>query len=75
MFVTPLNSPQGHRRDAAVAWAEDVSKEGFRVCLRELKNFNGAHRKVRVVRDGREGEKGREGGREGERERGRERGR
>ena len=55
VFVTavhkhdPLNSNSGNKHDAAIVWAEDVTKQGFRACLRELKNFDGIHKNVQVV--------------------------
>lgn len=30
-------------------WVEDVTKSGFKVCMRELKSFSGIHTQVKVV--------------------------
>lgn len=35
--------------DAATIWVEDVRPKSFKVCLRELKNFNGEHTAIEVV--------------------------
>ncbi|XP_001623878.3 uncharacterized protein LOC5502715 [Nematostella vectensis] len=34
------------KRDAAMAWVEDVSTSGFELCLRELQNFDGVHQDI-----------------------------
>ncbi|XP_048585749.1 uncharacterized protein LOC5500783 isoform X2 [Nematostella vectensis] len=34
------------KRDAAMAWVEDVSASGFDLCLRELQNFDGVHEDI-----------------------------
>ena len=55
VFVTavhkhdPLNSNSENKHDAAIVWAEDVTYQGFRACVRELKNFDGIHKNVQVV--------------------------
>ena len=55
MFVTavhkndPLNSNSENKHDAAIVWAEDVTNQGFKACVRELKNFDGIHKNVQVV--------------------------
>ena len=35
--------------DAALIWTEDVTKDSFKVCLRELQNFDGKHEDISVV--------------------------
>ena len=45
----PLNSNSENKHDAAIVWAEDVTAQGFRACVRELKNFDGIHKNVQVV--------------------------
>ena len=37
--------------DAALIWTEDVTKDSFKVCLRELQNFDGKHEDISVVCD------------------------
>jgi len=48
VFVTPVH-PVANKHDAASVWAEDVTRYNFRACLRELKNFDGAHKYLSVV--------------------------
>ncbi|KAK3740263.1 hypothetical protein QZH41_017827, partial [Actinostola sp. cb2023] len=38
----------GQKHDAATTWVEDVTNTTFRVCLRELQNFDGLHQNVKV---------------------------
>ena len=40
----------GKEYDAALIWTEDVTKDSFKVCLRELQNFDGKHEDINVVR-------------------------
>ena len=42
-------SPHENKHDAAIVWAEDVKHDGFKACVRELKNFDGVHSYVQVV--------------------------
>ena len=37
------------KHDAATVWVEDVTTSSFKICLRELQNFDGLHKDVRVV--------------------------
>ena len=48
MFVTAVHQ-NANKHDAASVWAEDVTRSNFRACLRELKNFDGAHKYLSVV--------------------------
>ena len=48
VFVTAVH-PATNKHDAASVWAEDVTRYNFRACLRELKNFDGAHQYLSVV--------------------------
>ena len=41
----------GKEYDAALIWTEDVTKDSFKVCLRELQNFDGKHEDINVVCD------------------------
>ena len=55
VFVTAVhkqdveNPKSENKHDAAIVWAEDVTHENFKACVRELKNFDGIHRNVEVV--------------------------
>jgi hypothetical protein len=50
---TVLVTAEHHRRslkhDAASLWLEDVTSSSFKVCLRELQNFDGPHQDIYVV--------------------------
>lgn len=50
VFVTPMHSIPQQRKDAASVWSEDVTTSGFKLNLREVKNFSGGHKNIRVVR-------------------------
>ena len=39
----------GLKHDAATVWVEDASTKSFRICLRELQDFDGLHENIRVV--------------------------
>ena len=38
------------KHDAATAWVEDVTRSSFKICLREMQNFDGLHKDIKVVR-------------------------
>ncbi|KAJ7393390.1 hypothetical protein OS493_006362 [Desmophyllum pertusum] len=48
VFVTPIHSIPQDRQDAASVWSEDVASSGFKLSLREVTNFSGGHRNIRV---------------------------
>ena len=48
VFVTAAHYDT-NKHDAASVWAEDVTRYNFRACLRELTNFDGAHKYLSVV--------------------------
>ena len=48
VFVTAVQRVT-NKHDAASVWAEDITRFNFRACLRELKNFDGAHKDLFVV--------------------------
>lgn len=50
VFVTPMHSIPQQRKDAASVWSEDVTTSGFKLNLREVTNFSGGHKNIRVVR-------------------------
>ena len=39
----------GKEYDAALIWTEDVTKDSFKACLREMQNFDGKHDDINVV--------------------------
>ena len=39
----------GLKHDAATVWVEDASTKSFRICVRELQDFDGLHENIRVV--------------------------
>ncbi|XP_029202283.2 uncharacterized protein LOC114966535 [Acropora millepora] len=49
VFLTVIHTnPLKNVHDAASIWAEEVTATEFKVCLRELKNFDGIHENIRV---------------------------
>ena len=51
VLVTSEHLRTDKEYDAALIWTEDVSKDSFKVCLRELQNFDGKHEDISVVCD------------------------
>ena len=49
--MTSNHQRSGKEHDAALIWTEDVTKNSFKACLRELQNFDGKHQDVYVVCD------------------------
>ena len=48
-LVTAEHVRTGKKYDAALIWTEDTSKTSFKVCLREMQNFDGKHEDIYVV--------------------------
>ncbi|XP_074615862.1 uncharacterized protein LOC141875476 [Acropora palmata] len=49
VFLTVIHiDPPKNVHDATSIWAEEVTTSQFKVCLRELKNFDGIHENIRV---------------------------
>ena len=48
-LVTAEHVRTGKRYDAALIWTEDTTKTSFKVCLREMQNFDGKHEDIYVV--------------------------
>ncbi|XP_078381933.1 uncharacterized protein LOC144664642 isoform X1 [Oculina patagonica] len=48
VLVTSEHLRTGKEHDAALIWTEDVTKDSFKVCLRELQNFDGKHEYINV---------------------------
>ena len=40
----------GKEYDASLIWAEDPNTDSFKVCLREMQNFDEKHEDITVVR-------------------------
>ena len=50
VLVTSEHLRTGKEYDAALLWTEDATKNSFKVCLREMQNFDGKHEDIYVVR-------------------------
>lgn len=48
ILATAEHMSTGLRHDAATVWIEDTSTRNFRICLRELQDFDGLHENIRV---------------------------
>ncbi|PFX19881.1 hypothetical protein AWC38_SpisGene15693 [Stylophora pistillata] len=48
VLVTSDHQRSGKEHDAAFIWTEDVTKNSFKACLRELQNFDGKHQDIYV---------------------------
>ncbi|KAK2556577.1 hypothetical protein P5673_021490, partial [Acropora cervicornis] len=48
VFVTAIHRYPRDRKSAASVWTEDVNSVGFKIFLRELTNFSGEHKHIRV---------------------------
>jgi hypothetical protein len=49
VLVTAEHHRRSLKHDAASLWLEDVTSSSFKVCLRELQNFDGPHQDIYVV--------------------------
>ncbi|PFX12104.1 Aggrecan core protein, partial [Stylophora pistillata] len=49
VLVTSHHQRCGKEHDAALIWTEDVTKDSFKACLRELQNFDGKHQDIYVT--------------------------
>ena len=49
MLVTAEHYRRSLKHDAASIWLEDVTSSSFKVCMRELQNFDGPHQDIYVV--------------------------
>ena len=49
VLITAEHLRTGKEYDAALIWTEDLNKDSFKVCLRELQNFDGKHEDISVV--------------------------
>ena len=48
-LVTTEHMRTGKKYDAALIWTEDKTRTSFKVCLREMQNFDGKHEDIYVV--------------------------
>lgn len=48
-LMTAEHVRTGKKYDAALIWTEDTTKTSFKVCLREMQNFDGKHEDIYVV--------------------------
>ena len=49
MFVTANHQFPKRSQDAMAIWIEDLHKDSFKICLRETKIFDGAHKNIKIV--------------------------
>ena len=49
MLVSAEHERRGVKHDASSVWVEDVTTTSFKICIRELQNFDGAHQSIHVV--------------------------
>ena len=49
MLLTAKHAALKRKRDSATLWTEDITKTSFKICIRELQNFDGKHKDISVV--------------------------
>ena len=49
ILITAEHTAVNLKHDAATIWIEDANPSTFKICLRELQNFDGMHKKIMVV--------------------------
>ena len=49
MLVTPSHQVPERPQDAMAVWVEDLTQSSFKICLREVKIFDGFHQNIKVV--------------------------
>ena len=49
VVVSAEHERRGVKHDASSVWVEDVTTMSFKICIRELQNFDGAHQSIHVV--------------------------
>ena len=49
MLVSAEHERRGVKHDASSVWVEDATTTSFKICIRELQNFDGAHQSIHVV--------------------------
>ncbi|XP_073252197.1 uncharacterized protein [Porites lutea] len=48
VLATPSHQFPGRPQDAMAVWVEDLTKDSFTVCLREVKIFDGLHKGIKI---------------------------
>jgi len=48
VLVSAEHERRGARHDASSIWVEDVTTTSFKICVRELQNFDGAHHSIHI---------------------------
>ena len=51
MLVTAEHTKRNVKHDATTVWVENIRMNTFKVCVRELQNFDGQHKDIKVVSD------------------------
>ena len=49
MYATAEHNALNNKHDATSVWVEEIKTDSFKLCLRELKNFDGIHKSIKVV--------------------------
>ena len=49
VLVKAVHVQLDKKNDVASVWVEDIQLNKFKVCLREMQNFDGQHKKISVV--------------------------
>lgn len=49
VLVTAEHLATGNEYDSSLVWIEDTTRTSFKVCLREMQNFDGKHEDIYVV--------------------------
>ena len=49
VVVTAEHMVKDQKHDAATTWVEEATADSFKVCLRELQDFDGLHSKIYIV--------------------------
>ena len=49
VLVSAEHERRGVKHDASSVWVEDLATTSFKICIRELQNFDGAHQNIHVV--------------------------
>ena len=49
IFVTVRHQVLKRPQDALALWVDDLRKDSFKLCAREIKSFDGIHKNIKVV--------------------------
>ena len=49
VLVTAEHTVVGLKHDAATVWVENINTNTFAVCSREMQNFDGLHKDIKLV--------------------------